>query len=127
MLADRGLAYLHLVEPRGDGTGTDIRTSVDQPTAAAQFRPYWPEKLITAGGFDQHSAEAVVATGDADAVAFGRSFLANPDLPARFAAGAALNPYDRSTSTRAATSATPTIPRSATPTGSHNNFLRGLP
>ncbi len=42
-------------------------------------------------GFDQASAEAVLAAGEADAVAFGRQFIANPDLPRRFATGAALN------------------------------------
>jgi N-ethylmaleimide reductase len=97
MLSDRGLGYLHLIEPRGDGTGTDLSTHADEPTAAAVFRPYWPGKLITAGGFDKHSAEAVIDAGDADAVAFGRAFIANPDLPARLATGAELNAYDRST------------------------------
>jgi N-ethylmaleimide reductase len=38
-----------------------------------------------------------VARGDADLVAFGRHFIANPDLPARIARGLALNPYDRAT------------------------------
>ena len=41
--------------------------------------------------FDYATAVRAVATGEADAVAFGKLFIANPDLPARFAAGAALN------------------------------------
>jgi N-ethylmaleimide reductase len=41
------------------------------------------------------SAGAAVAAGDADAVAFGRAFIANPDLPDRIRRGTALNPYDR--------------------------------
>lgn len=43
-------------------------------------------------GFTRESAESALAAGEADAVAFGKLFIANPDLPARFAAGAALNP-----------------------------------
>jgi N-ethylmaleimide reductase len=39
----------------------------------------------------------VVASGHADAVAFGRQFIANPDLPERFRKGATLNRYDRAT------------------------------
>ena len=42
--------------------------------------------------FDYATATRAVAAGEADAVAFGKLFIANPDLPARFAAGAALNP-----------------------------------
>ncbi|MEO6952116.1 MAG: alkene reductase [Polyangia bacterium] len=42
-------------------------------------------------GFTKESAEKVVADGTADAVAFGKAFIANPDLPRRFAEGAALN------------------------------------
>lgn len=42
--------------------------------------------------FTQAEAERVISEGKADAVAFGQLFIANPDLPARFARGAALNP-----------------------------------
>jgi len=41
---------------------------------------------------DKDSAEKLIASGDADAVAFGQWFIANPDLPARLRAGAPLNP-----------------------------------
>lgn len=47
--------------------------------------------------FTLESGNAILAAGDADAVAFGVPFLANPDLPARFASGAALNTPDPST------------------------------
>jgi 2,4-dienoyl-CoA reductase-like NADH-dependent reductase (Old Yellow Enzyme family) len=62
--------------------------------------PDWlgPELKAQFGGvyvanekFTQESAEAVVERGDADAVAFGKLFIANPDLPKRFAENAALN------------------------------------
>ena len=43
------------------------------------------------------TAEAAIAAGDADAVAFGKAFIANPDLPRRLATGAPLNPWDAAT------------------------------
>ncbi|MEJ0038227.1 MAG: alkene reductase [Gammaproteobacteria bacterium] len=48
-------------------------------------------------GFTQASAERVVAAGEADAVAFGKLFIANPDLPKRFALGAPLNEWKADT------------------------------
>ena len=53
--------------------------------------------MISAGGYTGDTARAAIANGRTDAVAFGRLFIANPDLPARLAQGAALNRYDRST------------------------------
>jgi 2,4-dienoyl-CoA reductase-like NADH-dependent reductase (Old Yellow Enzyme family) len=47
--------------------------------------------------FTRESAEQVVSAGEADAVAFGKLFIANPDLPERFATGAALNTPDPTT------------------------------
>lgn len=95
-LASYGLAYLHLIEPRADGVGHDVSVA-GAPTAAAAFRPYWPGRIIAAGGFSSDKAENALGTGEADAVAFGRHFISNPDLPARLANGAPLNPYDRRT------------------------------
>ena len=48
-------------------------------------------------GFDRDSGNAVLAADEADAVAYGRLFIANPDLPQRFAGGSALNTPDPST------------------------------
>ncbi|WP_354701650.1 N-ethylmaleimide reductase [Paraconexibacter sp. AEG42_29] len=93
-LASRGLAYLHLVEPRGH---RDEPSPSGIDSAAALLRPLWPGTLIVAGGFTPASGGEIVARGDADAVAFGRTFIANPDLPERIRTGAELNPYDRST------------------------------
>jgi N-ethylmaleimide reductase len=53
--------------------------------------------LIVNGGFDRETAVAAVASGEADLVAFGTAFLANPDLPMRLRSGAVLNTPDRST------------------------------
>ena len=67
------------------------------PVAAAELRKIFTGKIIAAGGFEPDTAEAIVETGDADLVAFGRYFLANPDLPERIRQGLPLNPYDRET------------------------------
>ena len=96
-LSRRRLAYLHLIEPRVNGD--DDATGRD-PTAAgatATFRQLFDGPVIAAGGFSPATAEAAIAKGRADAIAFGRHFIANPDLPLRLRLGAALNPYDRST------------------------------
>ena len=45
------------------------------------LRRHFTGPIIAAGGFDGESAEAIVASGDADLVAFGRHFSSNPDLP----------------------------------------------
>ncbi|MTD44703.1 alkene reductase [Conexibacter sp. W3-3-2] len=93
-LAARDIAYLHLIEPRGHA---DRPSPSGISSVAALLRPQWPGTLIAAGGFTPTSAAEIVAAGDADAVAFGRAFIANPDLPERIARGAALNDHDRST------------------------------
>jgi len=48
-------------------------------------------------GFTRESGEQALENGEADAVAFGKLFIANPDLPERFKAGAPLNEPDQST------------------------------
>jgi N-ethylmaleimide reductase len=88
-LNDRGLAYLHLM--RSDRLGRqhgDVLTPV-----RARFRG----PLIANMGYDGAEAEAAIAAGLVDAVAFGTAFLANPDLPERLRRGAALNPPDPDT------------------------------
>ncbi len=97
VLGRRGLAYLHLVEPRADQASDTNALDADAPDAASRFKGAFGGPLIAAGGFVRETAEAVIASGSADAVAFGRAFIANPDLPERFRIGAALNRYDRST------------------------------
>ncbi len=92
-----GLAYLHLIEPRASGTGKADIIRDDQPSAAKLFRPLWTGPLIAAGGFDGASADAIIARGDADAVAFGRPFIPNPDLPARLRNRWPLEPHNRKT------------------------------
>jgi len=83
-----GLAYLHVTEP------------VDTPQAARVaplLRQVFRGPLVLNGGYDRAAADAAIASGAADLVAFGTAFLANPDLPARLAAGARLNAPDPAT------------------------------
>jgi N-ethylmaleimide reductase len=96
-LASPGLAYLHFVEPRSSGAGRAEVNHTDVPAAFELFRPFWPGVLITAGGFDAASAEAAVASGNVDAIAFGRAFIANPDLPDRIRHNVDFTPYNRAT------------------------------
>ena len=88
-LNDFGLAYLHVM--RGDFFGQqsgDVMTPV---------RAAYKGVLIGNMGFDASEADEAIRAGKLDAVAFGASFLANPDLPARIATGAPLNPPDPAT------------------------------
>ena len=90
-----GLAYLHIIEPRVRG---NVVTAEGQyAIAAARLRKIFQGKIIAAGGFEPGTAQEVVEKGDADLVAFGRHFLANPDLPKRVQLGLPLNAYDRKT------------------------------
>jgi N-ethylmaleimide reductase len=89
-----GLAYLHIVEPRI--RGNDTVDTIAAPVATRQLRRVFKDPIIAAGGFDGASAEALVSAGDADLVAFGRHFIANPDLVDRLRNHRSLNAYDRS-------------------------------
>jgi N-ethylmaleimide reductase len=90
-----GLAYLYIIEPRIKG---NVLIAEGQGhIATARLRTIFTGKIIAAGGFEPDTAEAAVAEGDADLVAFGRHFVANPDLPKRIRLGLPLNPYDRDT------------------------------
>ncbi len=86
-----GLAYLHAVLPRASDPSTLERK------IAVRIREGFTSPLIVNGGYDEAQANAVIESGVADLVAFGVLFLANPDLPERFAERAALNPPDPAT------------------------------
>jgi N-ethylmaleimide reductase len=92
-----GLAYLHFIEPRSSGAGRAEVNWQNVPSAMVLFRPVWRGVLISAGGFTGEAAEAAIAQGHADAVAFGRIFISNPDLPRRLQHGFPLTPYNRAT------------------------------
>jgi N-ethylmaleimide reductase len=90
-----GLAYLHIIEPRIKG---NVTIAADQaPVATERLRRVFAGNIIAAGGFNPQTAEAIVRSGNADLVAFGRNFISNPDLPERIKLKLPLNDYDRTT------------------------------
>lgn len=95
-LAEMNLLYVHMVEPRvnesmGGATARDAKDSL------APFRAIWPNTFISAGGHDQVSGNSAIDGKKADLICYGRTFIANPDMPLRFRLGAPLTPYDRDT------------------------------
>ncbi|WP_244123556.1 alkene reductase [Burkholderia gladioli] len=90
-LQARGIAYLHLVEADWD----------DAPQFTESFRREIRERfarpIIVAGKYDLERANWVLANGYADFIAFGRKFVANPDLPRRLAEGLPLADFDGAT------------------------------
>jgi len=96
-LAKLRLGYLHLIEPRASGAGQAEVDHKNVPFTSELFRPLWPGVLIAAGNYNGDTAEEAVAVGRVDAIALGRLFIANPDLPERLRIGASLNPYNRAT------------------------------
>lgn len=92
-LADRlnafKLAYLHVM--RADFLG--VQKADVMPVAREKYKGV----LVGNMGYSADEAEAAIAEGKLDAVAFGTAFLANPDLPARIRAKAPLNAPDSNT------------------------------
>ena len=82
-------AYLHLVE---GGSGANAIEDITR-----RYRTVFRGTLITNNGYDRESGNAAIAAGDADLVAFGRAFIANPDLPLRFRRSAPVAEGDPST------------------------------
>lgn len=75
----RGLAFLC------------ARESLQEPRLGPRLKKLFGGVYVANEGFTRESGEQILARGEADAVAFGKLFIANPDLPKRFAEGAALN------------------------------------
>jgi N-ethylmaleimide reductase len=96
-LSERGIAYVHVVEPRVGNAGADAAISSEAVDTAKLFRKAFKGVFISAGGYSAETANAAIAGGWADAIAFGRLFISNPDLPKRLEEESALNEYDRST------------------------------
>ncbi len=86
-----GLVYVHIVDHSPMGA-PPVPDSIKK-TMRRVFR----RSLILSGGYDRARAELDLAAGNGDLFAVGRAFLANPDLPARWRAGAAQNEPDFST------------------------------
>ncbi|QNH17592.1 alkene reductase [Xanthomonas sp. SS] len=86
-----GLAFLHVIEGATGGPRDNI--AFDYAALRAKFRGPW----LVNNGYDKALAERVLGSGAADAVAFGRPFIANPDLVERLRRDAPLNPLDADT------------------------------
>jgi len=91
----KGIAYLHVVRPNnytGDGSGVEQGSEL-----LKKMRGAFDGIFIANGGFDAKEGAQWIRNGDADAIAFGRAFLANPDLPARIAQDGPYNEPDEET------------------------------
>ena len=85
-----GLAYLHVVEPRIDGSADKYEDTNKEWCSSWKntWRDLWSGTYICAGGYTRRTGEAALREDGVDLVCFGRKFIANPDLPERFAAAA---------------------------------------
>jgi N-ethylmaleimide reductase len=90
-LSSLQLMYVHVLDHSAMGT-PPVPAELKQ-----KLRDGFNGPFILAGGFDQASAEKALAEKQADLIAFGRPFLANPDLVKRFQSDAALNAPDMAT------------------------------
>jgi N-ethylmaleimide reductase len=96
-LSERQIAYLHLIEARASEIGLSEGVNVEAVNNARLFRHVFDGPLISAGAHTPESASTAIEEGHADAIAFGRMFLANPDFIERIRKHAGLNIADRAT------------------------------
>lgn len=92
-LSKFGILYLHVIEPRMITIGDKYET----PHSLLPMRKAFNGTFIVAGGYNKEDGNKAIADNYTDLVAYGRLFLANPDLPRRFQINAPLNKYDRNT------------------------------
>ncbi|XP_072970501.1 putative 12-oxophytodienoate reductase 11 isoform X2 [Typha angustifolia] len=88
-----GILYCHMVEPRM----VKVNEKFVTPHSLLPMRNAFKGTFIVAGGYDREEGNRAIADGFGDLVAYGRLFLANPDLPRRFELDAPLNKYNRDT------------------------------
>ncbi|KXN83313.1 putative inactive dehydrogenase EasA [Leucoagaricus sp. SymC.cos] len=90
--------YIHIIEPRV-AADEDYEAGIHRGRAANDFlRNIWsPKPYIASGGYNREEAIRRADERENELVAFGRRFIANPDLPVRLENDLPLNPYDRST------------------------------
>ncbi|WP_340199497.1 alkene reductase [Ascidiimonas sp. W6] len=92
-LNDYNLAYIHLSEPFNDVS--EVPYAVTE--IAKHFRPLYNGTLMINSEFDQESGNKVIASGNADLVAFGKLYISNPDLVERFENNLELADWDKDT------------------------------
>jgi N-ethylmaleimide reductase len=88
MLQDRRLGYVHLADTAAFATGTPTL-----PQILRDVKPHFKGSVIVNGGISPADASIMIAGGAVDAVAFGRLFIANPDLPERIRTGTGFNEF----------------------------------
>jgi 2,4-dienoyl-CoA reductase-like NADH-dependent reductase (Old Yellow Enzyme family) len=88
LLSAAGVAYIHAADTNAWGGEPDMARIL------GILRPNFGGAIIANGGLDAESGQALVGSGMADMVSFGRSFIANPDLVARIASGGPYNEPD---------------------------------
>ena len=91
------LAYVHLIEGRGSEIGLGDDLHADALDNARIFRPLFEGNLISAAAYTPQTGHEAIEVNYADAIAFGRLFIANPDLVERIGQASSLNSYDRAT------------------------------
>jgi N-ethylmaleimide reductase len=96
-LSDYGLAYLHIVNPAMEQMQNGQEPDPRALEMVKLIRKKYKGTLIVAGGFQADSAARWLREGWADLIAFGRKFIANPDLPERIRVGAPFNVDDPTT------------------------------
>ncbi|KAF5182797.1 12-oxophytodienoate reductase [Thalictrum thalictroides] len=88
-----GILYCHMIEPRMKLVFDKLVT----PHSLLPMRKAFNGTFIAVGGYLREDGNKAIADNYADLIAYGRWFLANPDLPKRFELNAPLNKYDRKT------------------------------
>lgn len=91
-VTEANLAYLHVVEQFPGSESSPVEKEILKELSG-RFDGFY----IANGGYDAASGVEAVSDGNADAVAYGRPFIANPDLPKRFKVDAKLNEPDQDT------------------------------
>ena len=84
-IGSMGLAYLHVLQ------------STPEPSYFKMLRPLFKGPFAAGGGFTKDSGNAMLASGGADFIVYGKLFTSNPDLPVRFQKGAELVAFDATT------------------------------
>ncbi|XP_037496731.1 putative 12-oxophytodienoate reductase 11 isoform X2 [Jatropha curcas] len=88
-----GIVYCHMVEPRMKTVGEKFESK----ESLLPMRKAFKGTFIAAGGYEREDGNKAIEENRADLIAYGRIFLANPDLPKRFELNAPLNNYNRAT------------------------------
>ena len=96
-LSDYGFAYLHIVNPAMEQMQNGKEPDSRALSMVELIRKKYKGTLIVAGGFQADTAARWLREGKADLIAFGRKFIANPDLPERLRLGGPFNIDDPTT------------------------------